>query len=254
MVYIRSKCLWLSVFVAWAGAWSARGDVLVMRDGRLLLGEIRAVNGSQVVLALGAAGSVTVDGTAILASIPCPDSERPDTFLKAARRARGQGLLQPAAACYEKSIEVEPGTAAAARTELAALRREMTVRAATRVTNTVDAKRAEAQRLIAEGERELRGARMAQRYDTGQLGPTAKDITMMGEFMAKAAEEKIARGKALLADFDAPAPEKVEDADASAVPASGPNLDWLVLNWPWVVGSLLGVILLLHFVRRSFFG
>jgi len=257
MIRIRSERWWLGVFMAWAVAWTARGDVLVMRDGRLLLGDIRNVNGDQVVVALGAAGSTTVSGAAILTSIRCPDAERPDTFLKAARRAWGQGLLQPAAACYEKSLQAEPSTAATARTELAALRREMTVRAAGRVTTRANDQRAEAQRLIAEGELELRGATMAQQYDTGHRGPAAKGITEMGRSMAKAAEEKIRRGHRMLADLDSPPARKADQPvamPAPAPPVEGRPRDWLDQNWPWVVGCLLALILLLRFTRRAFFG
>lgn len=259
MVCIQARHLWLSVIVTLAGAWVARGDVLVMRDGRLLLGDVRSVNGDQVELALGGAGSMTVSGAAIQTSILCPDAEKPDTFLKAARRAQRQDFLQQSAACYEKSIEVEPATATAARVELAALRREMANRATARVTDTADARRAEAQRLIAEGESELRGAKTAQQYDTSQRGPTAKDITTMGENMARAAGEKITRGKAVLADLDAPPSEKAGDMAVSGIPASvrepnWENPDWLSQNWPWVVGSLLALILLLRYIRRSFFG
>lgn len=75
----------------------------------------------------------------------------------------------------------------------------------------------------------------------------------MGENMARAAEEKISRGKAVLADLDAP-PENGWETVVNKLLPSVQSQDWLGQNWQWVVGILIALILLLRFIRRTFFG
>ena len=255
MLRIRSTILRLSVAAILAGPSQASADVLVLKDGRLLLGDVRSVNGDKVELALGGAGSTSVSASSIRTTITCPVEERPDTYLKAARRAQRQGLLQEAAICYGKSVEAEPATAAAAQVELGALRREMTARATSRgFSNNTDLKRAEAQRLIAEGQAELLGAKMIQSFDTKQRGASAQAIPELGDVKAQAAETKIARGKEVLANLDAPKPAEGVAAVFSNLATLSQSTDWWGQNWQWVVGILLALILLLRFIRRSFFG
>lgn len=257
---IQLRSVWLAAGVTLASAWLARGDVLVMQNGTLLLGDVRSVNGDQVVVALGNMGSTIVSAANIRTNLICPAAEKPDSYLKAARRAQQQGLFQEAIVCYEKSTVAEPATAGTAQVELAAVRREMAARAGTQLNvngaprSDPGSRRAEAQKLIAEGEAQLQRARTIMSVDVAQRGSSAKEVRRMGESNAKAAEEKIARARAMLADLDAPKPANAEKSVVSDWVAWGQSQDWLSQNWQWLVGGLLAVILLLRLVRRSFFG
>ena len=258
MGLITSKHLGLVVMTALAGAWPVLADVLVRKDGTLLLGDVRVLSAEKVKVVLGSGVSTVISAADIQTNISCPPVENPDSYLKAAYRAQRAGYLPTALACYEKSIATEPATAAAAQTGLAHLRREMAAKAGTRLSNApgndADRRRAEAKRLIEEGEALLRGAHMAKSFDVAHRDSSAKDVRRVGEANAKAAEEKIAKGKAMLASLDPPKQPDQTGLAARIQSETGLDQDWLSQNWPWIVGSLLGVILLLRFVRRSFFG
>lgn len=239
---------WWSVGLLLAAALTLRADVLVLKNGSLLLGRPVAVDVDSITLALGTAGSIKVKQADIQRMISCLPAEEPDTYLKAAQRAAHTGLLAEAFACCEKSIAVEPATVTIAQSLRVTLQRlvlagaQATARTIGSSGSAADQQRLEAQRMIAEGEQMLRAAQLAANLDTLHRGSSAQAIQRQGKADIVAAQAKIEQGKAML--------EKAEKVMASAsTPLSTPET---VAQWGWLIGGGVVVLAVLWFLLSPF--
>lgn len=245
---------WWGVGLLLAAALALRADVLVLKNGTLLLGRPVATTAGSVSLQVGAAGTVTVRLGDIQQLIACPSEEEPDSYLKAAQRAERAGWFAEAFACCEKSIAVEPATAAAAQSQRAALRQRAVTEARVKAKATsqsiggTDRERAEAQKMIADGEALLRASQLAANFDAKNRGPTARVIQTQGEANIKIAQAKIDEGKAML--------EKIEKALAPPPPPPPPpppSTSEQIIQWAWLIGIGVVVLTVLRFVLAPFF-
>ncbi len=245
---------WCGVGLLLAGVLSLRADVLVLKNGTLLLGRPVATTADSVSMAIGTAGTVNVRLGDIRQLVACPPEEEPDSYLKAAQRAERAGWFTEAFACCEKSIAVEPATAASAQALRAALQQRVLARARAK-TKTVsqpvddsDRQRAEAQKLIADGEQMLRVAQLAANYDAKNRGSSARLIQQQGVANVKIAQAKIDEGKAML--------EKLEKATAPPPlppPPPPPSTSELIIQWVWLIGIGVAMLVVLWFVLSPFF-
>lgn len=244
---------WWSAGLLLAAVLPLRADVLVLKNGTLLLGRPVAATADSVSLAIGAAGTARVRLADIRQRIACPPQEEPDSYLKAAQRAERLGWSAEAFACCEKSITVEPATAAAARVLLGALQQRAVAEARAKAKAVVqpasemDRQRAEARKLIAEGEQMLRAAELAAGLDAKNRGPTARAIQQQGEADMIVAQAKIDEGKAML--------EKAEKALAPPPPPPPPpppSVSEQIIQWGWLIGLGLAGLAVLWFVLSPF--
>lgn len=248
---------WSGLGLLLVAALTLRADVLVLKNRTLLLGRPVATTADSVSLAISAAGTVTVRLGDIQQLIACPPGEEPDSYLKAAQRAERAGWFAEAFACCEKSITVEPATVAAAQSQRAALQQLVlaNARAKTRTggqpLNDVDRQRAEAQKIITEGEAMLRVAGLAASYDAKNRGPSARLLQQQGVANVKVAQAKIDEGKAML--------EKIEKAMAlpppppSPSPPPPPSTSEKITQWGWLIGFGVVGLAVLWFVLAPFF-
>ncbi|MFA7002756.1 MAG: hypothetical protein WC429_01860 [Verrucomicrobiia bacterium] len=230
-----------------------RADVLVLKNGTLLLGRPMATTADTVSLTIGAAGTINVRLADIRQLIACPPEGEPDNYLKAAQRAERAGWFTEAFACCEKSIAVEPATAAAAQALRASLQRRMLAEARAKVKTVshpagdADRQRAEAQKLIADGEQLLRAAQLAANFDAKNRGSSARLIQQQGVANVKIAQAKIDEGKAML--------EKTEKAMAPQPPQPPPppSISEEITQWAWLIGIGVAVLVVLWFVLSPFY-
>jgi hypothetical protein len=198
-------------------------------------------------MTVGAAGTVTVRLADIQQRIVCPPAEEPDSYLKAAQRAERAGWFAEAFACCEKSAAVEPATAAAAQSLRATLQQRVLAEARTKTKvasqplGETDRQRAEAQKLIADGEAMLRPAQLAANYDAKNRGQSARLLQQQGKADLKLAQAKIAEGKAML--------EKIEKAAAASLapppPPPPPSTSEKIAQWAWLLGlGAVGLVVL----------
>ncbi|MBI5686572.1 MAG: hypothetical protein HZC54_16005 [Verrucomicrobia bacterium] len=241
---------WWGVGLLLAAALSLRADVLILKNGALLLGRPTATTADSVSLAIGAAGTASVRRADIRQTIACPPAEEPDSYLKAAQRAGHAGWFAEAFACCDKSIAVEPATAAAAQSLRAALQQSVLAGARTRTptaglpVSDSDRHRAEAQKLIAEGEQMLRAAQLAANFDARNRGSSARAIQQQGLENVKTAQAKIDEGRAML--------EKAEKAMAPPPPPPPPSTLEQITQWGWLIGLGAVGLVVLWFVLSPF--
>lgn len=229
-----------------AAAGASRADVLLMNDGSMLLGRLRSMTAGNVEMAIGAAGSATVRKADVRLLIPCSPADEPDSYYKAGMRAEKAGLIQDALACYEKSVASESATVAAAASSLAILRDRLMGAAKSKMAgapkNDIERRRAEAHRLIAEGERILRGARMATGYRSVP-GWSNDSVRGWGESLRASGLTMLQQGSNMLAQIEKetappPPPPKAE-------PPPEPTLGEKVSGWFWpIVYVVIGLIVL----------
>ncbi|MCX6908769.1 MAG: hypothetical protein NTY01_12095 [Verrucomicrobia bacterium] len=238
-----------------AAAMTLRADVLVLKNGTLLLGRPTATTADSISLAVGAAGTVMVRLGDVRQMIACPPAEEPDSYFKAAQRAGRAGWFAEAFACCDKSAAVEPSNAAAARALRAALQQQSVVEAkaaartaaASQPLSEIERQRAEAQRMIAEGEKQLKQWEMAANYDTKNRGPMARLVQEQGEANMKLAQAKIDQGKAML--------EKIEKATAPPPPPPPPpppTTSQQAVQWAWLLGLGAVGLLVVWFILKPF--
>jgi hypothetical protein len=249
----RSARRWCGAGLLLAAVLPLRADVLVLKNGTLLLGRPVAATADSVSLAVGATGTARMQLADIRQRIVCPPQEEPDSYLKAAQRAERLGWSAEAFACCEKSIAVEPATAVAARALLGALQQRAVAEARAKTkagvqpASDVDRQRAEARKLITEGEQMLRAAELAAGLDAKNRGPTARAIQQQGEADMKMAQAKIDEGKAML--------EKVEKALAPPPPPPPPpppSMSEQIVQWGWLIGLGLAGLAVFWFVLSPF--
>jgi len=245
---------WWGVGLLLAAALALRADVIVLKNGTLLLGRAVGTTADSVSIQVGAAGTATVRMSDIQRLIACPPEENPDSYLKAAQRAGRAGWSAEAFACYEKSAAVEPATAAVAQSERVALQQRVLAEARTRAKaggqapGDIDQRRTEAQKLIAEGEAMLQAAQLAANYDARNRGPTARLLQAQGKANIEIAQAKIDEGKAML--------EKVEKMLAPTPPPPPPpppSTSEQITQWGWLIGVIVVVLTILRFVLAPFF-
>ncbi|MCX7826906.1 MAG: hypothetical protein N2689_15315 [Verrucomicrobiae bacterium] len=247
-------------------ALSLRADVLVLNNGGLLLGRVRGMTDAEIEVALGAAGSTTVRKTDMKLLIPGPPEEEPDSYLKAGLRAEQSGLVAEALACYEKSLAVEPANAVAATSRRAALQQQRVgdawAKRSAAPANSMEAQRAEAQRLIHEGEQIIARAKVAASFRSPNSGGAEQSVASWSASLQAQGEEMKRRGERMLAQLGgqpvpsgpAPASPPAPSTPAAAVPqgaqapatATGDSLiGWLKIGG--IVGlGLIVLRLLLH--------
>lgn len=234
-----------------AATLALRADVIVLKNGTLLLGRAVGTTADSVSIQVGAAGTVTVRMSDIQRLIACPPEENPDSYLKAAQRAGRAGWSAEAFACYEKSAAVESATAVVAQSERVALQQRVLAEARARAKaggqapGDIDQRRTEAQKLIAEGEAMLRAAQLAANYDAKNRGPTARLLQAQGKANIEIAQAKIDEGKAML--------EKAEKMLAPPPPPPPPSTSEKVTQWAWLIGIVVVVLTVLRFVLAPFF-
>lgn len=234
-----------------AAAVALRADVIVLKNGSLLLGRPLGTTADSVSIQVGAAGTVTVRMNDVQRIIACPPAENPDSYLKAAQRAGRAGWSAEAFACYEKSVVVEPATAAVAQSERVVLQQRVLAetqaraKAVGQLPGDVDRQRTEAQKLIAEGEAMLRAAQLAANYDAKNRGPTARLLQEQGKANIEIAQAKINEGRAML--------EKAEKMLGPPPPPPPPSTSEQVTQWGWLIGIVVVVLTVLRFVLAPFF-
>ena len=246
---------WSAVGLLSAAALTLRADVLVLNNGTLFLGRPVATTADSVSLAIGAAGTVTVRLANIRQVIPCPPAEEPDSYLKAAQRAERNGWFAEAFACLEKSITVEPATAAAAQAQRAALQQHVLAeaQAAAKVKTggqpmgEMNRQQVEAQRLIAEGEAQLKRAELAANFDAKHRGPSARALQQQGQADMIAAQAKIDEGKGMLTKI-----EQVKVASQPAPPPP-PSIVEQITQWGWLIGAAMVGLVVLRLLLKPFF-
>ena len=239
-----------------AASLTLRADVLVLKNGALLLGRPVATTTDSVSLAIGAAGSVTVKLANIQQVIACPPSEEPDSYFKAALRAERAGWYAEAFACLDKSITVEPATAAAAQTQRAALQRHQVVearnapkqQAISLPASDLDRQQAEAQRQIAEAETQLRRAAVAANLDAKNRGPSARALQQQGQADMMAAQAKIDEGKDKLTKL-----EQMKVAASKLVPPPEATFKEQAIQWSWLIGIGAFGLVVLRLLLKPFF-
>ena len=245
---------WCSVGLLLAAALALRADVIVLKNGTLLLGSAVDATSDSISIQVGAAGTVTVRQGDVRQFIACPPEENPDSYLKAAERAARAGWFTEAFACYEKSIAVEPATAAAAQAQRNALQQHVLAEARTRAkaggqtAGDIDQRRIEAQKLIADGETMLRAAQLAANFDAKNRGPTARILQAQGKANIKIAQAKIDEGRAML--------EKAEQTMAPTPPPPPPpppSTSEQITQWACLIGVAVVVLIVLRFVLAPFF-
>ena len=229
-----------------------RADVLVLKNGTLFLGRPVATTPDSVSMTIGAAGTVTVRLANIQQVIACPPSEEPDSYFKAAMRAERSGWYAEAFACLDKSINVEPATAAAAQAARTALQQRVLAEArnapkppaAGLPMNDVDRQQAEVQRQIAESEAQLRRASVAASFDTKHRGSSARALQQQGEADMKAAQARLDEAREKLAKL-----EQAKVAASKPAPPPAPAFKDQATQWGWLIGvaafGLVGLRLLL---------
>lgn len=242
---------WWGVGLLLAATLALRADVIVLKNGTLLLGRAVGTTADSVSIQVGAAGTVTVRMSDIQRLIACPPEENPDSYLKAAQRAGRAGWSAEAFACYVKSAAVESATAVVAQSERVALQQRVLAEARARAKaggqapGDIDQRRTEAQKLIAEGEAMLRAAQLAANYDAKNRGPTARLLQAQGKANIEIAQAKIDEGKAML--------EKAEKMLAPPPPPPPPSTSEKVTQWAWLIGIVVVVLTVLRFVLAPFF-
>lgn len=251
----RSAQGWCGIALLLAVALTLRADVLVLKNGTLLLGRPAATTADSISLAVGSAGTVVVKLGDVRQMIACPLAEEPDSYFKAAQRAGRAGWFAEAFACCDKSTAIEPANAAAAHALRAALQQQSVAgakavaqaRAASQPLSEIERQRAEAQRMIAEGEKQLKQWEMAAHYDTKNRGPMARLVQEQGEANMKLAQARIDEGKAML--------EKVEKLTApppAAPPPPPPTTSEQAVQWVWLLGLGAVGVLILWFILKPF--
>lgn len=242
---------WWGVGLLLAAALALRADVIVLKNGTLLLGRPVGTTADSVSIQVGAAGTLTVRMSDVQRFIACPPEGNPDSYLKAAQRAARAGWSAEAFACYEKSAAVEPATAVVAQSERVTLQQRVLAetraraKAGGQIPGDIDQRRTEAQKLIAEGEAMLQAAQLAANYDAKNRGPTARLLQEQGEANIKIAQAKIDEGKAMLEKALAPPPPPP--------PPPPPSTSEQVTQWGWLIGIVLVVLTVLRFVLAPFF-
>lgn len=245
---------WWGVGLLLAAALALRADVVVLKNGTMLLGRTVGTTADSISIQVGAAGTVTVRQGDIRQLIACPPGEDPDSYFKAAERAVRTGWFTEAFACYEKSMAVEPATAAVAQAQRDALQRRVLAEARTKAktgdqaVGDIDRQRADAQKLMADGEAMLRAAQLAANFDAKNRGPTARLLQQQGEANIKIAQAKIDEGKAML--------EKVDKTIAPTPPPPPPpppSTSEQITQWGYLIGIAVVVLIILRFVLAPFF-
>jgi hypothetical protein len=246
---------WSSIVLLVAAALTLRADVLVLKNGTLFLGRPVATTTDSVSLSIGQTGTVTVRLANIQQVIACPPAEEPDSYLKAAQRAERAGWYAEAFACLDKSITVEPATASVAQALRVALQQRVVAEARTGAKpaasglpmSETDPRQAEAQRMIAEGEAQLRRASVAASLDAKNRGSSARALQQQGEADVKAAQAKIDEAKGMLV--------KLEQAKAAAKaqPPPEPSIKDQVIQWGWLIGIGAVGLLVLRLLLKPFF-
>lgn len=239
-----------------AAALTLRADVLVLKNGTLFLGRPVGTTADSVSLAIGAAGTVTVRLANIQQVIACPPAEEPDSYFKAALRAERAGWYAEAFACLDKSITVEPATAAAAQAQRAALQQRVVVEARTAPkpqaiglpASDLDRQQAEAQRLIAEGEVQLKRAAVAANLDAKNRGPSARALQQQGQADMRAAQAKIDEAKDKLAKL-----EQTKVAASKPAPPPEPTFKDHAIQWGWLIGLAAFGLVALRLLLKPFF-
>ncbi len=247
---------WSGVGLLAAAALTLRADVLVLNNGTLFLGRPVATTADSVSLAIGAAGTVTVRLANIRQVIACSPAEEPDSYFKAAQRAEHNGWFVEAFACLEKSITTEPATAAAAQAQRAALRQrvlaEAQAAAKTKVSGQLmggmDRQQVEAQRLIAEGEAQLKRAELAAHFDAKNRGPSARALQQQGQADMIAAQAKIDEGKGILTKI-----EQVKTAAQLVPPPLPLSIKDQIIQWGWLIGAAMVGLVVLRLLLKPFF-
>lgn len=255
--------LWL------AAARALRGDVLVLTNGSLLLGRVQSVTDAGIEVALGSAGTTTVRKSDLKLLIPCPPNEEPDSLLKAGERAERSGLAAEALACYEKSLAVEPANAIAATSRRADLQKRIVSNAQARPgaaqANSVEARRAEAQRLIHEGDQMIARGNIAAGFRAPHTGSAESSVTSWGATLKAQGEEMKKRGQQMLAqigqDTAPPSPARPSSAASSAAavnapaatPAAEPTVGEQGVNWLKIGGVIVVVLIVVRVLFHPFF-
>ena len=249
---------WGGVGLLAAAALTLRADVLVLKNGTLLLGRPVATTADSVSLAIGAAGTVTVRLANIRQVIPCPPAEEPDSYLKAALRAERNSWFAEAFACLEKSVTAEPATAAVAQAQRAALQQHVLADAKVAATakpqaggqpmGEMDRQQVEAQRLIAEGEAQLKRAELAAHFDAKNRGPSARALQQQGQADMIAAQAKIDEGKEMLTKI-----EQVKAAAQLVPPPPALTIREQIIQWGWLIGAAMVGLVVLRFLLKPFF-
>jgi len=254
-------------------AVALRADVLVLNNGSLLLGRVRGMTDAEIEMALGAAGSTTVRKTDMKLLIPCPPNEEPDSYLKAGQRAERSGLLAEALACYEKSLAVEPANAIAATSRRADLQRRIVADAKARRSaappNSPEAQRAEAQRLIEEGEQMIARAKVVAGFRAPHTGSMEQSVASWSESLQAQGEEMKKQGERMLAQLGgqaapsgpavaaSPAPSAAPSAAAAApppaAPVTEPTTGEQIVGWLKIGGILALVLIVLRLLLHPFF-
>jgi len=252
-----------------AAALMLRADVLVLNNGSLLLGRVRGMTDADIEMALGPAGSTTVRKTDMKLLIPCPPNEEPDSYLKAGQRAEQSGLVTEALACYEKSLTVEPANAIAATSRRADLQRRIVgdakAKRSAAPANSVEAQRAEAQRLIHEGEQMIARAKVVAGFRAPHTGSMEQSVVGWGASLQAQGEEMKNRGEQMLAQLggqaapprpalpSSAAPSASAAAPPPATPASGPTTGDQLMDWLKIGGIVVLVLIVLRLLLHPFF-
>ena len=250
---------WSGVGLLVAAVLTLRADVLVLKNGTLFLGRPVATTADSVSLAVGAAGTVTVRLANIRQVISCLPAEEPDSYLKAALRAERNGWFAEAFACLEKSVAAEPATAAVAQAQRVALQQHVLADAKAAATakpqagqsmGGIDRQQAEAQRLIAEGEAQLKRAEVAAHFETKGRGPSARAVQQQGEADMKAAQAKIDEGKEMLAKVEQ---MKMASRPVPPPPPPPPSIMEQITQWGWLIGAAVVGLVVLRLLLKPFF-
>jgi hypothetical protein len=252
-----------------AAVLTLRADVLVLNNGSLLLGQVRTMTDTDIELALGTAGSSTVRKTDMKLLIPCPPNEEPDSYLKAGQRAEQSGLVAEALACYEKSLAVEPANAIAATSRRADLQKRIVSDAKAKrgaaPANSVEARHAEAQRLIHEGEQMIARGKMAAGFRAPNTGSTEQSAASWSATLQAQGEEMKRQGKLMLAQLggqaapsgsaspSAASPFAPAAGPLPAAPASGPTTGDQLVDWLKIGGIVVVVLIVLRLLLHPFF-
>jgi hypothetical protein len=247
--------LWLAMVLA------LRADVLVLNNGNLLLGQVRSMTDADIEVALGAAGSSTVRKTDMKLLIPCPPDEEPDSYLKAGQRAEQSGLVAEALACYEKSLAVEPSNAVAATSRRADLQRRIVSDAMAKRTapaNSVEAQRAEAHRLIYEGEQMIARGKVVAGFRARHTGSTEKSVASWSSSLQTQGEAMKRQGELMLAQLRGPAAPPAAMpvtavGTAPVSPASEPATGDQIMDWLKIGGIVVLVLIVLRLFLHPFF-